>query len=114
MSTEIKSRIKISRNLRGFERLVTPPYAQSENRQRDIICAMSSAIRDDLGCHFPGSSYLWVGEAHLDRVDVEQLIKHLKLWITHGTLDPSNTERAASFAKARRAMARSGKGRVAA
>jgi hypothetical protein len=92
-----KSQIEIGQNSRGFELLYTPPYGRSDKRTRDIICRASSIIRDDLGLQFPGSSCLWVGEAHLERADVEQLIKHLQHWLTYGTLNFANEEPAASF-----------------
>jgi hypothetical protein len=95
-----KSQIEIGQNSRGFELLYTPPYGRSDERTRDIICQMSSVIRDDMGLMLPGSSCLWVGEAHLERADVEQLIKHLQHWLTYGTLNFANEERAALFERA--------------
>lgn len=76
---------------RGFEFLVTDKYPPNGTETR--IVSQSSAIGDyDDSMDKPGSSYLWIGDAHLDRKQVKRLVKHLKHWLNTGRLSLENKQ----------------------
>lgn len=68
--------LRLTLNARGFEELEADGH---------LAVQMSSAYRDDsLGK--PGSSCLWVGDAHLTREDVADLVRRLEGWLKTGSL----------------------------
>lgn len=72
-------------NSRGFRSLFHPGYPEATKRR---LVAESSAIGDyDDSMDKPGSSFLWVGEAHhLNREDVTTLRDALTHWLERGRL----------------------------
>ena len=69
---------------RGFELI---NHATDERGSRRLV-QQSSAVGDDPSDAIdrPGSSMLWIGEAHLSRAEVTELVRHLQAWIETGSL----------------------------
>lgn len=72
--------MKISHTERGFEYL-----GQSNDKLR---VQQSSAVGDyDDNLEKPGSSFLWIGEAHMNKEEVKEIVDHLKAWLETGSLN---------------------------
>lgn len=81
--------MKHGRTIRGFEEVTHPRYApQPEEELEPRLVAESSAIGDYADSwDRPGTSFLWVGEAHhLNREEVAELVERLENWLDHGSL----------------------------
>lgn len=78
--------MRLSKTERGFEIIKWPAYIEKNGIHR--LVQQSSAIGDgDDAVNRPGSSFLWVGEHHhLDREEVQELIRHLQAWVNTGSL----------------------------
>jgi|GEM_PF-3411062 len=84
--------MKTTDGRRGFRDITHQTYpadelvAQFGSSAR--IAGESSAIGDyPDSMDKPGSSYIWIGEAHhLDREEVAQLIRALSIWLNTGRL----------------------------
>ena len=69
---------------RGFIHIVHPLYV---NQLDARVISESSAIGDYKDSDQPGSSYLWVGDGHhLNREEVQELIKLMQHWLDHKRL----------------------------
>lgn len=78
--------MRVKKTERGFRMVVHETYPPEGKESR--IVQESSAIGDyDDSLSKPGSSYLWVGDHHhLNRQEVEELMKHLHCWLLTGNL----------------------------
>ena len=77
--------MEVKETQRGFSYIDFEDYLNPRTKRKLIL--QSSAIgeyRDSLDK--PGSSFLWVGDCHLDREEVTELIGHLKKWVETGEL----------------------------
>lgn len=79
--------MKAFKTERGFIRVNHERYA-SEPTEEAVLIAESSAIGGyDDSMELPGSSYLWIGEAHhLDREGVADMIRRMQHWLDHKRL----------------------------
>lgn len=76
---------------RGFQYVLT--YKDNSSEQVRLVSQSSAIDFDYEGNGQPGSSYLWVGDVHLDREEVAEFISMLQLWLETGYLkDPDETE----------------------
>ena len=72
--------MELSANDRGFLYLQCDGYTKKDKPVR--LFMESSAIGDyEDSFARPGSSYLWVGDAHLNREEVAALVKNLEVWL---------------------------------
>jgi hypothetical protein len=79
--------VEAIRTDRGFARVVHEKY-QNTPGEMTILIQESSAVGDyEDSWGNPGSSFLWVGEDHhLNREEVEELIKRMGYWLETGRL----------------------------
>lgn len=72
--------MEIKTTERGF------PYLVQQKEGYEPLRVQASSMIDDSeeGLNNPGSSYLWVGDAHLNREEVEELAQHLQKWVETG------------------------------
>ena len=78
--------MKVLKDHRGFQYLEAP-----KNGYGELQVQQSSAIGDYWdSMEKPGSSFLWIGEAHLNRKEVEELVGHLNQWLTTASLTSHN------------------------
>lgn len=77
--------IEIKKTERGFTHL-----EQKNTRKYDQLrIQQSSAVGDyDHSLECPGSSFLWIGEAHVNKEDVGEIILYLKNWLMTGNFEP--------------------------
>ena len=76
------------KNERGFICVKHPRYCNPPCPDEPLI-QESSAIGDyDDAMDRPGSSFLWVGEAHhLNREEVKEMIERMQYWLDTGRLE---------------------------
>jgi len=80
--------MKVTKNRRGFDIIERDNYAE-EGKSR--LVQESSAVGDyDDSFDNPGSSFLWVGDHHLNREEVTDLISFLQQWADTGHLSGEN------------------------
>jgi hypothetical protein len=73
---------------RGFRRIEHKKYTEPDQA---VIVAESSAIGDyDDSFENPGSSYLWVGDCHLNREEVRILANSMLNWLANKRLEISD------------------------
>jgi len=79
--------MKVIRSERGFEYIDRLEYCNEPEKHTRLIGA-SSAIDFDVegGYENPGTSYLWIGDHHLNREEVRELIDHMNNWLLNGSL----------------------------
>lgn len=71
---------------RGFEYIELPEYCNNPCKNVCLV-RQSSAVGDyDDSFSRPGSSFLWIGDLHLNREQVAEFILHLSAWTKSGSL----------------------------
>lgn len=78
--------MNISHTDKGFEYLEPP-----KNGYKELRIQQSSAVGDD-GLDNPGNSYLWIGDAHMNREEVKEVMDHLYIWLKTGSLNHKNND----------------------
>lgn len=73
--------MKLVQTDRGFEWLMAGDAEIAVVRQSSAI-----DFENPTGLERPGSSYLWLGKAHLNRAEVSELVDHLTRWLATGSL----------------------------
>jgi len=85
--------VKVSKTDRGFAVITAERYS-TESGQSSRLIQESSAIGDYAdSLEKPGSSSLWVGQAHhLNREEVAELVSYMQRWLDTGSLQEASNE----------------------
>lgn len=81
--------MKVERTERGFERIEVLEYANAPTKMVRLVQQSSAALVELYydALDRPGTSALWIGDNHLNREQVRELIGHLQSWLDTGSLE---------------------------